>query len=150
MPGASDKDWPWVGGAGYRLRSAWKALRRLGRQPCQCGGANNSDFYAIEPDGTLKWKFEAEPEIAGIWSSAALSGNGSTVNTITSASCARGAAAIFPSLPRPPWSAGAQPEQGSPSVQLLCRVPTNGCRTGKGISDGGCQSLAVELRGGNL
>lgn len=42
-------------------------------------GANNSNFYAIKPDGTLKWKFEAEPEIAGIWSSAALSADGKTI-----------------------------------------------------------------------
>jgi outer membrane protein assembly factor BamB len=42
-------------------------------------GANNSDFYAIKPDGTLKWKFEAEPEVAGIWSSPALSPDGKIV-----------------------------------------------------------------------
>ncbi len=42
-------------------------------------GANNSNFYAVKPDGTLKWKFEAEPEIAGIWSTAALSADGKVV-----------------------------------------------------------------------
>jgi outer membrane protein assembly factor BamB len=42
-------------------------------------GANNSNFYAIAPDGTLKWLYEAEREIAGIWSTAALSEDGSTV-----------------------------------------------------------------------
>ena len=35
-------------------------------------GANNSNFYAISPDGSLQWTFEAEREIAGIWSTAAL------------------------------------------------------------------------------
>lgn len=42
-------------------------------------GANNSDFYAVRPDGSLRWKFEAEPELAGIWSSAALSADGKLV-----------------------------------------------------------------------
>jgi outer membrane protein assembly factor BamB len=42
-------------------------------------GANNSNFYAIAPDGTLKWMYEAEREVAGIWSTAALSADGSTV-----------------------------------------------------------------------
>ena len=42
-------------------------------------GANNSNFYAVNPDGSLKWKYEAEPERAGIWSSAALSPDGRTV-----------------------------------------------------------------------
>ena len=36
-------------------------------------GANNSNFYAITQDGELHWMFEAEREIAGIWSTAALS-----------------------------------------------------------------------------
>ena len=42
-------------------------------------GANNSNFYAIKPDGSLKWKFEAEPELAGIWSSPALGADGKVV-----------------------------------------------------------------------
>jgi outer membrane protein assembly factor BamB len=42
-------------------------------------GANNSNFYAIAPDGTLKWMYEAEREVAGIWSTAALSADGNTV-----------------------------------------------------------------------
>jgi outer membrane protein assembly factor BamB len=42
-------------------------------------GANNSNFYAIRPDGTLRWMFEAEREVAGIWSTAALSADGSTL-----------------------------------------------------------------------
>jgi putative pyrroloquinoline-quinone binding quinoprotein/putative pyrroloquinoline-quinone-binding quinoprotein len=42
-------------------------------------GANNSNFYAVKPDGSLKWKFEAEPELAGIWSSPALSADGKVV-----------------------------------------------------------------------
>jgi outer membrane protein assembly factor BamB len=36
-------------------------------------GANNSNLYAIRPDGALAWLFEAEREVAGIWSTAALS-----------------------------------------------------------------------------
>jgi len=42
-------------------------------------GANNSNFYAISPDGHLEWLFEAQREIAGIWSTAALSADGSTL-----------------------------------------------------------------------
>jgi outer membrane protein assembly factor BamB len=40
-------------------------------------GANNSNFYAIDPGGQLKWMFEAERELAGIWTTAALSADGS-------------------------------------------------------------------------
>jgi outer membrane protein assembly factor BamB len=42
-------------------------------------GANNSNFYAIAPDGKMKWLFEAERELAGIWTTAALSPDGSTL-----------------------------------------------------------------------
>jgi outer membrane protein assembly factor BamB len=42
-------------------------------------GANNSNFYAVAPDGQLKWLFEAERELAGIWSTAALSPDASTL-----------------------------------------------------------------------
>jgi outer membrane protein assembly factor BamB len=42
-------------------------------------GANNSNFYAISPSGQLDWQFQAEPEIAGIWSTAALSSDNSTL-----------------------------------------------------------------------
>ena len=42
-------------------------------------GANNSNFYAISPDGHLEWLFEAQREIAGIWSTAALSPDDSTL-----------------------------------------------------------------------
>jgi outer membrane protein assembly factor BamB len=42
-------------------------------------GANNSNFYAISPDGHLDWIFEAEPEIAGIWTTAALSADNNTL-----------------------------------------------------------------------
>jgi large repetitive protein len=42
-------------------------------------GANNSNLYAISPDGRLEWLFEAEREIAGIWSTPALSSDGSTL-----------------------------------------------------------------------
>jgi outer membrane protein assembly factor BamB len=42
-------------------------------------GANNSNFYAIAPDGKLLWLFEAQREVAGIWSTAALSADSSTL-----------------------------------------------------------------------
>ena len=42
-------------------------------------GANNSNFYAIDPSGQQKWLFEAERELAGIWTTAALSADGSTL-----------------------------------------------------------------------
>ena len=42
-------------------------------------GANNSNFYAISPTGQLVWLFEAEREIGGIWSTAALSADNRTL-----------------------------------------------------------------------
>jgi outer membrane protein assembly factor BamB len=42
-------------------------------------GANNSNFYAISPEGQLEWMFEAQREIAGIWSTAALSADNMTL-----------------------------------------------------------------------
>ena len=42
-------------------------------------GANNSNFYAINPDGSLKWLYEAERELAGIWATAALSADATTL-----------------------------------------------------------------------
>ena len=42
-------------------------------------GADNSNMYAVTPDGQLKWLFEAEREVTGIWSSAALSDDGQTL-----------------------------------------------------------------------
>jgi outer membrane protein assembly factor BamB len=42
-------------------------------------GANNSNFYAITPEGRLAWYVQAEREIAGIWSTAALSADNSTL-----------------------------------------------------------------------
>jgi outer membrane protein assembly factor BamB len=42
-------------------------------------GANNSNFYAISPVGQLVWLFEAEREIGGIWSTAALSADDHTL-----------------------------------------------------------------------
>jgi outer membrane protein assembly factor BamB len=42
-------------------------------------GANNSNFYAITPDGKLQWLYEAQREIAGIWSTAAISADASTL-----------------------------------------------------------------------
>jgi outer membrane protein assembly factor BamB len=42
-------------------------------------GANSSNFYAVTPDGQQKWMYEAERELAGIWTTAALSADGSTL-----------------------------------------------------------------------
>jgi outer membrane protein assembly factor BamB len=42
-------------------------------------GANNSNFYAIAPDGQMKWLYEAEREIAGIWADPVLTADGATV-----------------------------------------------------------------------
>ncbi|MBV9579227.1 MAG: PQQ-like beta-propeller repeat protein [Chloroflexi bacterium] len=42
-------------------------------------GANNSNMYAVAPDGTMKWLFEAERELAGIWTTPSLSADGSTI-----------------------------------------------------------------------
>jgi outer membrane protein assembly factor BamB len=42
-------------------------------------GSNNSNFYAIDPNGQQKWLYEAERELAGIWTTAALSADASTL-----------------------------------------------------------------------
>jgi outer membrane protein assembly factor BamB len=42
-------------------------------------GANNSNFYAVNPDGSMKWLYEAERELAGIWTTAALSSDASVL-----------------------------------------------------------------------
>jgi outer membrane protein assembly factor BamB len=42
-------------------------------------GANNSNMYAVAPDGSLKWLFEAERELAGIWTTPALSADGKVI-----------------------------------------------------------------------
>jgi outer membrane protein assembly factor BamB len=42
-------------------------------------GANNSNLYAVAPDGRMKWLFEAERELAGIWTTPVLSADGSTL-----------------------------------------------------------------------
>jgi outer membrane protein assembly factor BamB len=42
-------------------------------------GADNSNFYAIDPNGQQKWLFEADRELAGIWTTAALSADNSTL-----------------------------------------------------------------------
>jgi outer membrane protein assembly factor BamB len=42
-------------------------------------GANNSNMYAVLPDGNLKWLFEAERELAGIWTTPVLSPDGRTL-----------------------------------------------------------------------
>jgi outer membrane protein assembly factor BamB len=42
-------------------------------------GANNSNMYAVAPDGNMKWLFEAERELAGIWTTPALSADDSVL-----------------------------------------------------------------------
>jgi outer membrane protein assembly factor BamB len=42
-------------------------------------GANNSNMYAVDPNGQQKWLFEAEHELAGIWTTPAMSADGSTI-----------------------------------------------------------------------
>jgi outer membrane protein assembly factor BamB len=42
-------------------------------------GANNSNFYAVTGDGKLKWLYEAEREVAGIWSAPALAPDAGTL-----------------------------------------------------------------------
>jgi outer membrane protein assembly factor BamB len=42
-------------------------------------GANNSNMYAVNPDGSMKWLFEADRELAGIWTTPALSADASVL-----------------------------------------------------------------------
>jgi len=42
-------------------------------------GANNSNFHAIDPSGQQKWMYEAERELAGIWTTAALNPDASVL-----------------------------------------------------------------------
>jgi outer membrane protein assembly factor BamB len=42
-------------------------------------GANNSNMYAVAPDGSMKWLFEAERELAGIWTTPAVSADGKVI-----------------------------------------------------------------------
>jgi outer membrane protein assembly factor BamB len=42
-------------------------------------GSNNSNMYAVSPDGSMKWLYEAERELAGIWTTPALSADGSVI-----------------------------------------------------------------------
>jgi len=42
-------------------------------------GANNSNFYAVDPSGQQKWLFEADRELAGIWTTACLSSDASAL-----------------------------------------------------------------------
>jgi outer membrane protein assembly factor BamB len=51
----------------------------IGRDGTLYVGANNSNFYAVRVDGSLKWMFEAEREVAGIWADPALAADERTV-----------------------------------------------------------------------
>jgi len=42
-------------------------------------GANNSNMYAIDPNGQQKWIYEADRELAGIRTTPALSADGTTI-----------------------------------------------------------------------
>jgi outer membrane protein assembly factor BamB len=42
-------------------------------------GSNNSNMYAVDPNGQQKWLYEAERELAGIWTTPALSTDASTL-----------------------------------------------------------------------
>jgi outer membrane protein assembly factor BamB len=42
-------------------------------------GANNSNMYAVAADGSMKWLFEAERELAGIWTTPVLSPDAATL-----------------------------------------------------------------------
>jgi outer membrane protein assembly factor BamB len=42
-------------------------------------GANNSNMYAVAADGRMKWLFEAERELAGIWTTPVLSSDGGSL-----------------------------------------------------------------------
>jgi len=66
-------------GAGGQAGVGSSASPTIGPDGTLYVGANNSNFYAITPDGQLRWLFEAEREVAGIWSSAALGADGLTV-----------------------------------------------------------------------
>jgi outer membrane protein assembly factor BamB len=61
------------GGGGGQSGVGSSASATIGPDGTVYIGANNSNFYAISPDGQLRWLFEAERELAGIWSTAVLS-----------------------------------------------------------------------------
>jgi outer membrane protein assembly factor BamB len=67
------------GGAGGQSGMGSSASPAIGPDGTIYIGANNSNLYAIGPDGQMRWLFEAERELAGIWSSAVLSSDGKTL-----------------------------------------------------------------------
>jgi outer membrane protein assembly factor BamB len=70
-----------VTGAGNRGQDAIgsAASATIGPDGTIYVGANNSNFHAIDPSGQQKWMYEAERELAGIWTTAALSPDASVL-----------------------------------------------------------------------
>lgn len=67
------------GGAGGASGIGSGASPSIGKDGTIYIGANNSNLYAVAPDGSMKWLFEAERELAGIWTTPALSADGSAL-----------------------------------------------------------------------
>jgi large repetitive protein len=66
-------------GAGGANGTGSAASPTIGPEGTVYIGANNSNMYAVAPEGTLKWLFEAERELAGIWTTPCLSTDGGTI-----------------------------------------------------------------------
>jgi outer membrane protein assembly factor BamB len=66
-------------GAGGQTGVGSSASPTIARDGTIYIGANNSNFYAIAPDGQMRWLYEAEREVAGIWSTGVLSPNDDSV-----------------------------------------------------------------------
>jgi outer membrane protein assembly factor BamB len=67
------------GGAGGANGIGSGASATIGTDGTIFVGANNSNMYAVAPDGNIKWLFEAERELAGIWTTPVLSPDGQTI-----------------------------------------------------------------------
>jgi outer membrane protein assembly factor BamB len=74
----SDQQGPGGGGGGANGIGSG-ASPTIGKDGTIFIGANNSNLYAIAPNGSMKWLFEADRELAGIWTTPALSADGSTL-----------------------------------------------------------------------
>lgn len=74
----SDQQGPGGGGGGASGIGSG-ASPTIGKDGTIFIGANNSNMYAVAPDGSMKWLFEAEREMAGIWTTPALSADGNTL-----------------------------------------------------------------------
>jgi outer membrane protein assembly factor BamB len=74
----SDQQGPGGGGGGASGIGSG-ASPTIGKDGTIYIGANNSNMYAVAPDGSMKWLFEAERELAGIWTTPDLSADGGTL-----------------------------------------------------------------------